>query len=137
MPEVIRAVCPHDCPDTCSMLARVEMLPDGTQRLLSVAGNPANPYTAGSLCRKVAHYEDRVYSPDRLLHPTGEIGESREEEVPEVVPGEISSALEPVLEELRHQRLASTGLYASLACVRKGRQPGWEFGRSRGAFVDA
>ena len=42
--------------------------------LLRVAGNPDNPYTAGNLCRKVAHYEERVYSPDRLLHPMKRVG---------------------------------------------------------------
>ncbi len=66
---IIKTACPHDCPDTCSMLATVE---DG--RLLRVAGNPDNPYTQGNLCRKVAHYEERVYSPDRLLYPMRRVG---------------------------------------------------------------
>ena len=69
--RVVKTACPHDCPDTCSMLATVEQSPDGTERLLSVAGNPDNPYTRGNLCRKVAHYEERVYSPDRLLTRCG------------------------------------------------------------------
>jgi anaerobic selenocysteine-containing dehydrogenase len=60
------------------MLARVETLADGVQRLLSVAGNPDNPYTQGNLCRKVAHYEERVYSPDRLLYPMRRIGRKGE-----------------------------------------------------------
>ena len=51
------------------MLARVE---DG--KLMSVAGNPENPYTLGNLCRKVAHYEDRVYSSDRVLTPMRRVG---------------------------------------------------------------
>ncbi len=46
------------------MLAEVE---DG--RLLGVCGNAANPYTGAQLCRKVAHYEDRVYHADRVLTP--------------------------------------------------------------------
>ena len=66
---VVKTACPHDCPDTCSMLATVR---DGI--LLRVAGNPENSYTAGNLCRKVAHYEERVYSPDRLLYPMKRIG---------------------------------------------------------------
>ena len=69
MQTTIKTACPHDCPDTCSMLARVE---DG--KLISVAGNPDNPYTLGNLCRKVAHYEDRVYSSDRVLTPMRRIG---------------------------------------------------------------
>ena len=51
------------------MLATVR---DGV--LLRVAGNADNPYTAGNLCRKVSHYEERVYSPDRLLHPMKRVG---------------------------------------------------------------
>jgi anaerobic selenocysteine-containing dehydrogenase len=43
-------------------------------KLLRVAGNPDNPYTRGNLCRKVAHYEERVYSPDRLLYPMRRVG---------------------------------------------------------------
>ena len=72
--KTILTACPHDCPDTCSMLAHVETQTNGTSRLVSVAGNPDNPYTRGNLCRKVAHYEERVYSPDRLLHPMRRIG---------------------------------------------------------------
>src|ERR1051326_7767098 len=71
--RIIKTGCPHDCPDTCSMLATVE---DGN--LLRVAGNPENPYTRGNLCRKVAHYEERVYSPDRVLHPMRRVGKKGE-----------------------------------------------------------
>jgi anaerobic selenocysteine-containing dehydrogenase len=72
--RVVKTACPHDCPDTCSMLAHVQTQGDGSQRLVSVAGNPENPYTRGNLCRKVAHYEERVYSPDRLLYPLRRVG---------------------------------------------------------------
>jgi anaerobic selenocysteine-containing dehydrogenase len=60
----IRTVCPHDCPDQCSMIATIE---DG--RLVSVAGDPNHAYTRGFLCGKVKRYPERVYSPDRLLTP--------------------------------------------------------------------
>src|SRR3569623_1365738 len=69
MQAIIKTACPHDCPDTCSMLATVE---DG--KLLRVHGNPENPFTRGNLCRKVAHYEERVYSSDRVLHPMRRVG---------------------------------------------------------------
>ncbi len=72
MPEplrIIKTACPHDCPDACSILAHVQ-----GDRLLRVEGSPHNPYTRGSLCRKVAHYEERVYSPDRVLYPLRRIG---------------------------------------------------------------
>ncbi len=62
--EIRRTVCPHDCPDACSILATVA---DG--RLVSVAGDPAHPFTRGFLCGKVTRYQERVHSPERLLRP--------------------------------------------------------------------
>ncbi len=73
MPEVIRAVCPHDCPDTCSMIVTVE---DG--RAVRVGGDPDHPFTQGFLCTKVARYIERTYHQGRLLYPqirTGKKGE--------------------------------------------------------------
>ena len=64
MPEVIRAVCPHDCPDTCSMLVTVE-----NGRATRIAGDPDHPITQGFLCTKVSKYLERTYHPDRLLYP--------------------------------------------------------------------
>ena len=71
---VVRAACPHDCPDTCAMLVEVE---DG--RATAVSGNPEQPVTAGFLCGKVSNYLERVYSEERLLRPlirTGPKGEA-------------------------------------------------------------
>src|SRR5215210_7705165 len=65
MDRLVRAACPHDCPDTCAMLVTV----DGDGRATAVTGNPEQPVTAGFLCGKVSNYLDRVYSPDRVLHP--------------------------------------------------------------------
>ena len=62
--KVVRAACPHDCPDTCAMLVTVE---DG--RAVEVRGDPEHPFTRGGLCVKVNNYEQRVYSPERVLHP--------------------------------------------------------------------
>lgn len=67
--RVVNSVCPHDCPDTCAVLSHVQ---DG--RLIRVEGNPEHPFTRGNLCRKVAHYEERVYSEDRLLYPMRRVG---------------------------------------------------------------
>ena len=72
---IVKAVCPHDCPDTCSMLVTVE---DG--RATRVAGDPDHPVTQGFLCTKVAKYLERTYHQERLLHPqirTGAKGEGR------------------------------------------------------------
>ena len=61
--EVLGA-CPHDCPDTCSMVTTVK---DGVA--IKVHGNAAHPHTGGALCTKVSRYTERTYHPERLLHP--------------------------------------------------------------------
>ena len=63
------SACPHDCPDTCAMLTTVR---DG--RVVSVRGNPDHPFTRGGLCVKVKNYEERVYSPERVLRPLRRAG---------------------------------------------------------------
>src|SRR2546423_1548265 len=76
---VIKGGCPHDCPDTCAWEVTVE---EG--RAVKLAGAADHPFTRGGLCAKVNHYLDRVYSPDRVLHPlrrTGVKGEARFERV--------------------------------------------------------
>src|ERR687893_2474117 len=76
---IVKAACPHDCPDTCAMLVTVE---DG--RAIRVAGDPSHPFTRGFLCTKVANYEQRTHSPDRVrtcLKRTGEKGEGRFEKI--------------------------------------------------------
>src|SRR6476469_9271165 len=67
--RIVRAACPHDCPDTCAMLVTVE---DG--RAVDIRGAPDHPPTAGTLCTKVARYLERTYSPDRLRYPMRRIG---------------------------------------------------------------
>ena len=67
--KVVRAACPHDCPDTCGMLVTVK---DGVA--VKIQGDPSMPFTGGTLCTKVAHYLERTYSPDRLLHPMRRVG---------------------------------------------------------------
>src|SRR5688572_2093833 len=66
--SVVRAACPHDCPDTCAMLVTTEVR-GGKRVAVDIAGDPTHPTTAGKLCTKVARYLERVYHPDRLLHP--------------------------------------------------------------------
>jgi len=67
--KVVRTACPHDCPDTCGMLVTVK---DGVA--LKIQGDPSMPFTDGTLCTKVAHYLERTYSPDRVLHPLKRTG---------------------------------------------------------------
>jgi anaerobic selenocysteine-containing dehydrogenase len=60
----VRGACPHDCPDTCSLLTTVE---DGVA--VKVQGNPEHRHTHGVLCTKVSRYTERTYHPERVLHP--------------------------------------------------------------------
>ncbi|MDE2323522.1 MAG: molybdopterin oxidoreductase family protein [Betaproteobacteria bacterium] len=67
--SVVRAACPHDCPDTCALLVTVR---DGVA--VSVRGDPSHPTTHGALCTKVSRYTERTYHPDRVLQPMRRIG---------------------------------------------------------------
>lgn len=62
--HTIRGACPHDCPDTCSLVTTVE---NGVAT--RVQGNPEHRHTDGALCTKVSRYTERTYHPERLLHP--------------------------------------------------------------------
>lgn len=63
------SVCPYDCPDACGLVVTV----DGG-RVVSVAGDKSHPFTRGTLCPKMAHYERTVHSPRRLTTPLKRIG---------------------------------------------------------------
>ncbi|MBA3059090.1 MAG: molybdopterin oxidoreductase family protein [Gammaproteobacteria bacterium] len=65
----VLGACPHDCPDTCSLLTTVQ---GGIA--IKVQGNPAHPHTDGALCTKVSRYPERTYHPERLLHPLKRVG---------------------------------------------------------------
>ena len=74
------SVCPLDCPDTCSLTVTVE-----DERIVSIKGSRANPYTAGVLCAKVpeaypgfVHGEGRIKTP---LRRTGAKGAGRFERI--------------------------------------------------------
>ena len=70
---IVKAACPHDCPDTCALLVTVV---DGVAT--EVKGDPDHPTTAGVLCTKVSRYTERTYHPDRLLHPMRRVGKKGE-----------------------------------------------------------
>ncbi len=71
--RVHKVVCPHDCPDTCVMTVTVK---DG--RAVDLGGDPEHRFTQGFLCAKVNRYLERVYSPDRILHPGKRVGRKGE-----------------------------------------------------------
>ena len=64
-----RGACPHDCPDTCATITEVQ---DG--RAVKFYADKDHSVTQGWLCAKVRPYLERVYSPERLLHPLRRVG---------------------------------------------------------------
>ncbi|MGI9614847.1 MAG: molybdopterin-dependent oxidoreductase, partial [Acidimicrobiales bacterium] len=71
MPEQTQVLgaCPHDCPDTCSMVVTIE---DGT--VTKVRGNPDHPFTRGGLCVKVTDFPNHLYTEDRITSPMRRVG---------------------------------------------------------------
>ncbi|MES3004087.1 MAG: molybdopterin oxidoreductase family protein [Pseudomonadota bacterium] len=65
----VRGACPHDCPDTCSLITTVK---NGIA--IKVSGNPAHKHTDGVLCTKVSRYTERTYDPRRILQPMRRTG---------------------------------------------------------------
>ena len=67
--RTVLGTCHHDCPDTCGWVVTVE-----DDKAVKLRGNPDHPYSRGELCPKVNRFIDRVYHPDRLLHPMIRVG---------------------------------------------------------------
>jgi len=89
-----KTVCPHDCPDTCSIVAQVEH-----EKVISTKGDPNHPFTRGALCAKVLRYKERIYSPDRILYPmkrTGRKGEGLFERI------SWNEALDLIVKKVQH-----------------------------------
>ena len=73
--SVVETACPLDCPDACSLSVTVQR-----GKVLKIDGSHKNPVTEGYICAKVRKFGERVYGPDRLLHPairTGRKGEGQ------------------------------------------------------------
>lgn len=68
--QIIRAACPHDCPDTCAMLVTIE-----NGKAIKVEGAKDHPPTNGFLCTKVNRYLERTYSDQRVLYPMKRVGD--------------------------------------------------------------
>jgi anaerobic selenocysteine-containing dehydrogenase len=62
--HIVATVCPLDCPDACSLDVTVQ---DG--RVTVIDGSTANPVTDGYICAKVRRFPERLYGPDRVMHP--------------------------------------------------------------------
>lgn len=72
-PTIVRAACPHDCPDTCAIRVTVE-----GGRAVRVQGDQDHPPTHGALCTKVSRYPERTYHPERVLRPLKRVGRKGE-----------------------------------------------------------
>lgn len=70
--------CPRNCYSTCGLIVHVE---EG--RIRRIEPHPENRATAGGACLKGLSYYERVYSPDRILHPLHRrTGASHFEQIP-------------------------------------------------------
>ena len=69
IPIQVKGACPHDCPDTCSLVTTVE---NGVA--VRLQGNPDHRPTGGVLCTKVSRYLERTYHPERILQPLKRVG---------------------------------------------------------------
>ncbi len=73
MSVTVKGTCHHDCPDSCGWTVTVD--DTGPERVaVKLRGNPEHPYSYGELCPKVNRFLDRVYSPERVLHPLRRVG---------------------------------------------------------------
>src|SRR5689334_8184547 len=104
--RIVRAACPHDCPDTCAMLVTVE-----NGRAIEIRGAPDHPTTAGTLCTKVARYLDRTYSPDRVRFPMRRVGAKGEGRFKRI---SWDEALEEIVERFREIASSADGPQAIL-----------------------
>jgi anaerobic selenocysteine-containing dehydrogenase len=77
--SVVETACPLDCPDACSLAVTVRH-----GKVITIDGSRKNPVTDGYICAKVRKFGERIYGPDRLLHPAvrkGRKGDGRFERV--------------------------------------------------------
>ncbi len=97
--QVVRGVCPKDCPDACAWLVTTEK-----GRLVKLEGDPNHPFTNGTLCSKMDGYlDDVVRNPDRLLYPLRRVGRKGEGKFERVswddALGEVAARLNKVIAE--------------------------------------
>jgi anaerobic selenocysteine-containing dehydrogenase len=70
----VHGTCHHDCPDSCGWTVTVDHADDVPARAVKLRGRTDHPYSQGELCPKVNRFLDRVYSPERILHPLRRVG---------------------------------------------------------------
>lgn len=65
---VVHTACTLDCPDACSLAVTVDDTGAGP-RITKIDASPVSGYTDGWICSKVRRHAQRVYAPERILHP--------------------------------------------------------------------
>lgn len=65
--------CPYDCPSTCGLLAEIE-----NGRIVKVKNDKTHSVSKNGICRKMQHYEQDIYSMDRLMKPMRRVGKKGE-----------------------------------------------------------
>lgn len=65
--------CPYDCPSTCGLLAEIE-----NGRIVKVKNDKTHPVSKNGICCKMQHYEQDIYSMDRLMKPMRRVGKKGE-----------------------------------------------------------
>ena len=99
--SIVDTACPLDCPDACTLSVTVQH-----GKLVEIDGSHRNAVTEGYICAKVRKFGDRVYGPDRLLHPAirkGRKGEGKFERV------SWDEAMELIVERMQRARAQHGG----------------------------
>ncbi|WP_434510706.1 molybdopterin-containing oxidoreductase family protein [Desulfitobacterium sp. AusDCA] len=71
--RVVKTACPHNCYDTCGILAYVK-----NEKVIKLVGDPNHPITRGHLCPKGYANVQKINSPDRIKYPLLRVGQRGE-----------------------------------------------------------
>ena len=133
--QTVHVVCPHDCPDTCSMLVTV----NEQGRAVRIEGNPQHPPTAGVLCTKVSRYLERTYHPERLLYPLKRIGNKGSGQFQRISWDEALETIATKLNEIRQrnpQAILPCSYGGTLGKVQQEGMAARFFNRTGASFLD-
>ena len=101
--SLVHGTCHHDCPDSCGWTVTVSNDDGPGAVAVKLRGNPDHPFSQGELCPKVNRFLDRVYSPDRLLHPLRRVGPKGAGEFERVTWQEALTTIADRLHDVRSQ----------------------------------
>jgi anaerobic selenocysteine-containing dehydrogenase len=99
--SIVETACPLDCPDACSLAVTVRH-----GKVVAIDGGHTNPVTDGYICAKVRKFGERIYGPDRLMHPAVRVGRKGEGRFRRV---SWDEALELVAERFRRAKTEAGG----------------------------